>query len=157
MIFVGSLLDAEKPVWYPYYGSWFISLASEIVLISLGVAQESFSTTFSYARLALRICRILFLVLLQVIFWSFKLSKPDTIDEESAPLLVHKQDCAGDANPIGVSSGYGSISLPSPDDEDPDEDPDEQKQREERKLKTEKRLRENGNWFTYSSLFEPSP
>lgn len=137
-------------MWYPYYGSWFLALVLEIGLFSLSLATCRLSGPFDYTLLIIQISRLLALSLLVAcVFGTFSKVTPHTPSEEGAPLLSQMDRLVDIPN-----TAYGSAAhRTSSDGADLEYEAEELKKEEEQKRDIEKRLKANGNWFTYVREF----
>ncbi|KAI9844741.1 MAG: hypothetical protein M1837_005274 [Sclerophora amabilis] len=84
-----SLIDTACPVWYPYYGSWVITLASESVLmVFYGIFHHPASPLdlVGLSIQVIRACVIVTLLVLVLLSEQARLSQTDT-DEERQSLL----------------------------------------------------------------------
>lgn len=159
------LAQTEHPVWYPFYGTWLLALTCEIALAVLYFAygRKSLSGLPSLAHFGLCTLRASLLLLLAVAYFSRRdgATRVQSSDEERQSLL----DSNGSAQQPELSTN-GSTTARQNQDQDygstqrsdtatkkqPDEFPYERRLREGRERR-EKRLQEEGNWFTYVRKF----
>lgn len=164
-----SLVKTEHPVWYPFYGAWLLAISCELALGILCFTRGGvfLSGLPSVAHLGLCGLRAFLLLFIAVIYFSQRDRDTAThsSDEERQSLL----------NPNGSAqhpelSGNGSTTAPQNRSQDygstqgsdatskkrRGELPYERREREGRE-RLEKRLQEEGNWFTYVRKFLVSP
>jgi hypothetical protein len=165
-----SLLDSKYPVWYPYYGSWFIALASEGTLLIFPLVYHSASDPFDYVVISIQSVRVWVLVLLLAIYFGQKCKTRYTDDEEVQPLIsdssssdsITAKNKQARANGNGHGSVYGSTETgttavtSASDDEDSDSDEESNKSDRIARQKMTERLQDNGNWWTYAKSFSVS-
>jgi hypothetical protein len=167
-----ALTDSKFPVWYPYYGTWFAGIAVEIALFILLCITRSPVDAFDYITIIIRVSRIGIFTLLPALYFGFRNDKKeyDNSDAERQSLLRKKLaskpsssedstlngDGSANGNCNGNGHGYGTTTEAVAEDSDSEADPDEDKWvREERRAKKKmmKRLKQDGNWFTYAKGF----
>jgi hypothetical protein len=160
-VFVLGLLDSKFPVWYPYYGSWLIALAAEIVLVALPHGFHSPKLQFEYIQITVQVCRVCFLLLLTSVF--FGISKMGNrrdsgSDEENQTLLANGHSDPGkpqnDSSYGSVASSSGTRTPGTGDSEESSDEPDEEENMRLKKL--QERLLNGGNWWTYAKSFSVS-
>ncbi|KAL7267837.1 hypothetical protein RUND412_009559 [Rhizina undulata] len=139
-----ALLDSTKPVWYPYYGTWLIALATEICLSAVPEYYHWSSNPFKLAKLGIKATRLLLLIFLPVCFWGFQIrdNREDATDEESTGLL------SGITN-SNDGTNYGSAEAEEAD----DDDYENSSEMRETRARMMKKLEESGNWWTYAKSF----
>ncbi|KAI9873720.1 MAG: hypothetical protein M1830_010691, partial [Pleopsidium flavum] len=158
-----SLLDSAYPVWYPYYGSWLLALAAELVFATLPIVYHRPRGSVDLAQLALAVFRMFLLVLLLFLLFGRRYSKArhGPIDEESQPLLAprHAQDSTEDSGRTKCSGQYGSVSTNGDSTtavdnaSDIDWDAKNKKKEQDARRRVEDRLMNDGNWWTYAKGF----
>lgn len=143
-----SLLDSANVVWYPYYGSWFISLVTEICLLAVPSVYDTPGSTFQKAKFGIEAVRITLLVLLPSVFWGFQRidnRKETGNDEESAGLLAGNGN--GVANGTTSSGVYGATNS---------DDVEENTETREARTRMLKKIEASGNWWIYAKSFAVS-
>ncbi|KAL8841224.1 MAG: hypothetical protein Q9170_001013 [Blastenia crenularia] len=158
------LYQTKRPVWHPYYGSWLILLAFEVTTFCWFTSQHTLWKAADIALVIICICRLAAAVSLTALFVTAEVrAKRLRSDEESASLLgrqVAKSARRSEGDPAG---DYGAIkavdATPSSTDSE-DSEPKSQADKEDKKRQRliKKRLKEDGNWFTYVrgfSIFIP--
>jgi hypothetical protein len=137
------LQDQVKPVWYPYYGSWFLSAVFETCLLGLGLSAMTMTSPkkFETTRFGIQAFRLSIFLVMPFALWAINHKDVDRMDEESTPLLG-----PGLAQP---PSTYSSI----PEGEESDEETTERKEKENLMRK----LEESGNWYMYAKSFSVCP
>jgi len=163
-----ALTDSKFPVWYPYYGTWFAGIVVEITLFVLLCITRSPVDAFDYITIVIQVLRIGLFILLPAIYFGFRNDKKqyDTSDAERQSLLRKKlapkpsssEDSTtnGNGNGNGNGHGYGTTTNAAAEDSDSEDGPEEDRWvREERRARKlmMKRLKQDGNWFTYAKGF----
>jgi hypothetical protein len=159
---IGSLSQEEYPVWYPYYGSWIMALVFDLALVALAIAFPDGRLRSPYAlvgivSMALRSAVFIGLAGLYL-FQRDSAGQPSkSEDEESQPLLQDANGRADSTEHENQNGGYGCMTTEAAKKAKKaktaaDENPYERRQREARE-NIEKRLKEDGNWFTYIKRF----
>lgn len=162
------LLDEDKPVWYPYIGTFGIALGLEPALGALSWAVRptvpfKFTDYFDIAAFAIRYLSIILTLFLY--FFGSHSSQPEKgTDSERQSLLKanghasHDSDSEERNDSTQENSSYGTSSESSTDsnqssDTEDDENPYAKRQRQASE-QMEKRLKEKGNWVTYAKSFK---
>lgn len=129
-----ALLDTSKPVWYPYYGSWMLSLVSESILLFFRVsASRSVNLDkFDIAGLSVQVVRILVFMAMPLGVWALRARDMEACSEESARLLGES-----------LNASYGAMA-------ELDSDSEGTMDARARMLK---KIEESGNWWTYAKSF----
>ena len=165
-----ALTDSKFPVWYPYYGTWFVGIAVEITLLILQNLMHSPVSAFDYIGIVIEVSRICTFILLPALYFGLRNDRKqyENSDAERQSLLrkklAPKPSSSEDSTLNGSdgSNGYGTTESTvkdsdSEDDDDNDtyEDSYSKREREAKKL-IKKRLKQDGNWFTYAKGFTVS-
>ena len=163
------LAKTEHPVWYPFYGSWFFAVACEVTLTVLyflrgGGFLSGLPSVAHFGLCALRASLLLFIATT-----SFsrreRATSIQSSDEERQSLLdtngsSQQPGQSGNANTTASQTrnqAYGSTQASDTTTKKRrDEFTYERREREGRERR-EKRLLEEGNWFTYVRKFLVSP
>ena len=132
-----ALLDTQKPTWYPYYGSWLLSITAEVSLFVLSLATNKAPNNFEIARLCVEGARLLLFLALPLGLWT--VWGQDPIGEESARLLSSEATLAS-------PSAYGSVA-------DSDGEAEATRKAKEKMLK---KIEESGSWWAYAKSFSVS-
>ncbi|KAI9724419.1 MAG: hypothetical protein M1812_000487 [Candelaria pacifica] len=136
-----ALADTEKPVWYPYYGSWLITLIMELTLLVLHSVARPQQTTYEIIHIVIQGLRICLLVLLPCSLFGPNLIRSNQSsgnDEESQALLPASSEDRENVK----ASGYGTAdSKGKPD------------AKEEKRKRLQERLEKDGNWWNYMKSF----
>lgn len=158
-VLIAPFVSEEPPKWWPFYSTWICALATETLMFGCLVSFVRPSNPLERGQLAVKIIRIVFLIVLPASYFFFSAIDQGIManDEESAPLLGHDEVRPEDS----PKSGYGSTtnntktsSASCSDDEEAEVE--ESKERAEKLKKLQDRVRENGNWFTYLKEFTAS-
>ena len=153
------LLDLSQ--WYPYYGVWLITLASEVTIWSLSASYFRPANLLQHAQIFIPALRILLFVPLPIVLFRSKVlrlsnTEPKT-DEESTPLLVHAAQNSEDPNSSNRSTRYGSEldndRIESAIDNESEDEDEEVKAEREDQERFEKKLQESGSWWAYGRRF----
>ena len=140
------LVDNNSPVWYPYCGSWLLSLAAELCLLALPNDDPGQDSGFYKAKVFVEMIRVSFLFALPVSYWGFQRCDNQRSfcgDEESAGLLAANNT----ANALANGTSYGSISNGSA---------PENMANAEANTRMMKKIEESGNWWVYAKSFSVS-
>jgi hypothetical protein len=165
MVETVALSDTQFPVWYPYYGTWFIGLVVELTLLILpNVFRPVTNSPFDYLFIAIQVLRIVNLVLLPGTYFFLRNDNEgyDTDDTERQSLLPKKSDSKTPNSETSTvnGNGYGTTGEASAEDEEDDSDTasvaSEDSYLEEQRKNREaiaKRLQQDGSWWTYAKGF----
>lgn len=159
-----GLSDSEKPVWYPYIGSYILALAFEPALLALALVTRSpaASTWFSIVTITTVALRYVIIAAVVVVYFAWRQSRRTGGDSERTPLIQKDGDGTEPAEggeETQNAAGYGSTTDGSADANQTTaaaaDNPESPWQRREREAedKMRKRLSENGNWFAYAKSF----
>lgn len=143
--------DSKSPVWYPYFGSWFIGTTLEVVLLSITIFRPTSGLTLQYlfrAGHALRCA--MFLTLLVLYFsWQHSSRKHDD-DVEQQSLLGKDSLCTADDSQTQAYGGTKTANTATKKENTAgDSWVNEQRTREEAMAK---RLEQDG-WLAYVRSF----
>lgn len=159
------LLDTKFPVWYPYYGVWFIAVVSEILLFILLIITSRTYGAFELISLSIQCLRICAILALLSIYLKLRTSKESYSNEDAErQALIHKtlapeQSRATNTTDSGNGNGYGAIANTKTTDgtsksDDSDDSDDAFFIRSNKaKQRVLKRLENDGNWWTYVKGF----
>ncbi|KAI9815309.1 MAG: hypothetical protein M1827_002789 [Pycnora praestabilis] len=147
-----ALSGSTSPVWYPYYGSWFITLIVEIILLALTSSFRQPRDSALYTKLGMQAARISILLLLPATRFSLRDTQiqRDNLDEENQALLGNSSIKNQSDPNYGTNTDGKANDTPNEFLEDSeDEEVTSRKARE----KLNKRLERDGNWWTYGKGF----
>lgn len=160
-----GLAKTEHPVWYPLYGSWLLAIAYETAMAVLyffhsGQSLSGLPLVVHFGLCTLRASLLLFII---VAYFSRRdgANSVQSADEERQSLLDSNGNAQTPEVPVNGSATAGQTqdqNYGSTQESDaatkkrPNELPYERREREGRE-KLEKRLQEEGNWFTYIRKF----
>ncbi|KAL9610440.1 MAG: hypothetical protein Q9167_004865 [Letrouitia subvulpina] len=155
-ILFASLAKARNVIWYPFYGSWLLTIIFETALLGLSISRRSTSNRYTEALIASQSLRLAALLFILLSSWSpIHKVKHSKSDEESASLLRH-DTLQPSAENVGstLANGYGSMVMGSEADSTAEEDSSDaedtaRKEQKERSKILRKRLKEDGNWLNY--------
>ena len=145
----------ESHQWYPYYGTWALTLICDLAIIGLSGPAYLSNDPLRWAQVALHSLRILLTVLLLPVYFFMK-SYKEQRDEEASPLL-QPEDGVSKGQPA-AKTGYGSTvsdesALAA---ENEDGATKEERELKEKMDRLKERLKKEGNWFTYIKGFSVS-
>ncbi|KAL8766770.1 MAG: hypothetical protein Q9194_006173 [Teloschistes cf. exilis] len=153
------LYRTKRPAWYPYIGSWLITLVLELTTFALFTNQHAVFEPRDYALIGIQASRFAAFTLLLATHTTTRIrSEWLSHDEESTSLLEHQNPSTKNLGSItGSKSDYGSLKTiaedASADGEESDlDDPSDEAFKKAKKSFNE-RLRKDGNWFTYLQGF----
>jgi energy-converting hydrogenase Eha subunit A len=131
-----AIVDTQKPVWYPYYGSWLISVIAETCLLSLSISANAAPNNFEIGRFGIQGLRMLMFAAVPLGVWAVRDKDMDMEGHESERLLG--------AEPVQPSA-YGTA-------------PEDNSVREARAVHARmmKKIEESGSWWTYVKSFSVS-
>jgi hypothetical protein len=158
-----ALIDAKYPVWYPYYGNWIAAIIIEsILLVGPSVLRRPVDA-FDLISISLQSLRVLNFILLPCVYVAARnreatyenndAERQSLLRNELAPESPGSEGSSQNANEYGAtmnSSDKGSKKKTE--EEEASEDSVWKKQREAEE-KIAKRLKADGNWWTYCKGF----
>jgi hypothetical protein len=159
-----ALTDSQFPIWYPYYGTWFIGLTAELALLVVPNIFVPPKENYVLLVTIVQSGRVLLFIILPSIYFGLRNDSKeyDNTDEERQSLLrknlAPKPGSSEDS--VNNSNGYGAtettqeseVTTANNSDGDDDEDYWDKQDREAQKL-INKRLEQDGDWFTYAKGF----
>jgi hypothetical protein len=167
-----ALMDAKFPVWYPYYGSWAIALAFDIILLATPCVLRKPAGAFDFISISvqsLRVCSLsvllcLYLVLrnLQNVHDNDDAERQSLLRADGPPKLSSSEESGQNPNSYGAITNSSSNDAAKNADEEgskkktDEEDNEYFKERREDEERLAKRLKEGGNWWTYAKAFAVS-
>ncbi|MCJ1389144.1 hypothetical protein MMC18_001998 [Xylographa bjoerkii] len=159
-VLTAALFGSESSLWSPYYGSWLITLISEILALTLELSTFRPSTGVEYVQLGLEALRLFLLATLPTV--TFAIIKAHNShrgsDEEASPLLGHTQEVSeesqGSAGTYGSAITQNSAEYTSTSTEQiEDLAQQEMKKEHDEQQRLKKRLKETGNWWAYAKSY----
>jgi hypothetical protein len=133
-----AIIDTEKPVWYPYYGTWILSFVAEAILLSLSITSTvADRSKYDFFRTIIQGCRLFVFFAMPAGLMIARKKDLENSGEEAAQLLVSETQ----------EPTYGSI---------PEWDNDIEGTNQA-KARMQKKLKESGNWWTYIKSYSVSP
>jgi len=157
------LLDTKFPVWYPYYGVWFIAAVSEIILFILPNITSRTYGVFELISLSIQCLRISAILALLCIYLGLRTSKESYGDGDAerqalirktlAPKQSRADNIADSGNGYGAVSNTETIDATSKSDDFDDSDDEFFRGSNKAKERVQRRLENDGNWWTYVKGF----
>jgi hypothetical protein len=159
-----ALTDSQFPVWYPYYGTWFIGILAESCFLIVPNIFNPPRTYFEYILIIEQALRLCVFILLPVLYFGLRTDTKsyDNFDAERQSLLGKKlASKPPDSEESTLNgNGYGSTTDAASKDSDAASDAGSEDSwlARERKAKEaiQKRLQQDGSWFTYAKGFAVS-
>lgn len=158
-----NLSDTKSPVWYPYYVPWFIGILAELVLIIVSNVLHGPKNAFDLACIVIQTIRIAAFIILPSLYFGLRNNKKqyDNADAERQALLSKKLfvNVSGSDE---SGNGYGTVEDGNEDSDTADSASEAGSEdswiAEQQKTKDliAKRLKQDGNWFTYAKGFTAS-
>jgi hypothetical protein len=157
------LTDSKFPVWWPYYGTWFFGLIAELCFLVIPNVFHPPESYFEYIKIAEKSLRICVFVILSMLYFSVR-NRADScqdFDAERQALLGKKLDPKSGSEASTLNGkGYGTTTDTSAKSSDTTSETGSEDSwiARQRKAKEaiEKRLKQEGNWFTYAKGFSVS-
>lgn len=136
----------------------------EVTLITVSLSSNDATRSPKNVQLPLKVLRIgLLALLLGLLFgWRRPVVGRDKHDEESTPLLAHTESASQNMQDATANPKYGSTvsiendSTSSSEEVNVDPDAQDLKEEQEHFQHVEKRLKDDGNWWTYAKGFSVS-
>lgn len=159
-----ALTDSKFPVWYPYYGTWFIGIVVELFLVVVPNIFEPPKKPFDFAILVIQVLRICAFLILPSLYFGLRNDKKEYEDSdiERQSLLQKKlgKKPSSEASTLN-GNGYGTTTENSQDSDTTDNSSDTSEDswlehQRKAQAKIDKRLEQDGNWFTYAKGFTVS-
>ncbi|KAF4633947.1 hypothetical protein G7Y89_g4170 [Cudoniella acicularis] len=153
-----ALTDSKFPVWYPYYGTWFVGIVVELVLLILPNVFRPPESAFDFITIVIQALRICTFVVLVSLYFGLRNDEKcyDNADAERQSLLqkklAPKPSSSEDSTVSGKGYGTTESNSQEPDSDAASEDSWILEQRKAQEL-VQKRLKQDGNWFTYAKGF----
>lgn len=157
------LLDTKFPVWYPYYGIWFIAAISEIILAILSNVSSRTYGVFELISLSiqcLRVCTILALLCIYLglrarkeSYGNWDAERQALIRKTLAPKQSKANNIADSGNGYGAVSNTETIDPTSKSDNSDDSDDGFFRGSNKARERVQRRLENDGNWWTYVKGF----
>jgi hypothetical protein len=161
------LTDSKFPVWYPYYGTWFFGLVVELVLAVVPNVFKPPNSPYEYVIIVIQGLRICIFIILPSLYFGLRNDKKeyDNCDAERQTLLAKKlaPKASGSDETAANGNGYGATTDANAQESDTadnasDAGSEDSWLAEQRKAQEmiDKRLQQDGNWFTYAKGFTVS-
>lgn len=157
-----ALVDTKFPIWYPYYGSWFIAMLFEVVLLIIQSASHYPTSLADLSCVAIQGLRMGTFLVLTFLYFGLPHNKKDCTsgDPEQQPLLRKSLGSISSSGGLAANGNtYVSTTDATAQDLDTAEDCEAVSEdvwlaeEQEAKDKMLKRLKHDGNWFTYVKGF----
>jgi hypothetical protein len=160
-----ALSDAKFPVWYPYYGTWYFGIIAELMLIIMSdLVQGPPKTAYRFVLIIIQAARTCFFLALLLLYFGLHNDKKeyDNSDAERQGLLSKKlvAKASSSEESVAAAEGYGTTTDTTAQDSESVSDAESEdswlaEQRKAQEL-IAKRLKQDGNWFTYAKGFAVS-
>ncbi|KAH7403640.1 hypothetical protein BKA64DRAFT_574026, partial [Cadophora sp. MPI-SDFR-AT-0126] len=156
-----ALTDSKFPVWYPYYGTWFIGLVVELFLLVVPNVFEPPKKPFDFMVLVIQILRIGIFMILPSLYFGLrnddKLYEDSDVERQSLLKKNLGKKPSSEASTLN-GNGYGTNTENSQDSDTADNASDTSEdsfiaRQRKAQAKIDKRLDQDGNWFTYAKGF----
>ena len=147
-------------MWYPYYVTWFLGILVELVLIVVPNVLQGPNDAFDFACIVIQAFRIAAFVTLPSLYFGLRNDKKeyDNADAERQALLSKKLAAKGSSSDDS-GNDYGTIEDENHDSDTASEAGSEDSwiaEQQKTKDLIAKRLKQDGNWFTYAKGFTVS-
>jgi hypothetical protein len=161
------LTDSKFPVWYPYYVTWFFGTVVELALVVVPNVFEPPKSPFEFVIIVIQGLRICIFITLPSLYFGLRNDKKeyDNCDAERQSLLRKKLALKASSSENGAANGngYGGTTDANAQESDTtdnasDAGSEDSWLAEQRKAQEmiDKRLQQDGNWFTYAKGFTVS-
>ena len=158
------MTDSKFPVWYPYYVTWFVGIIVELVLAVVPNVFKPPKSPFDYVVIVIQGLRICIFIVLPSLYFGLRNDKKeyDNCDAERQSLLRKKlaPKASSSDNSTANGNGYGATTDANAQESDTadnasDAGSEDSWLAEQRKAQEmiDKRLQQDGNWFTYAKGF----
>lgn len=150
-VMTASTLQSENHKWYPYWGSWILTLAAEVTISVLSLLLDRPASLFEWMQVVLQSVRIVGFASLILAYLGLTRREESFSDEETAPLLPRSEASAETMAPASASKSYSTGDFDEAEiDSAADADVAKRdKEVKEQLAKLQTRVQEEGNWFNY--------
>lgn len=156
-------MDAKFPIWYPYYGNWITAIIVEITLLVGPSVLRRPVDAFDFISISLQSLRVCNFILLPCVYVAAcnreetyennDAERQSLLRNELAPKPSGSEESGQSANEYGATTNSSDNgSKKKTEEEEASEDSVWKKQREAEE-KIAKRLKADGNWWTYCKGF----
>lgn len=150
-------------MWYPYYVPWFLGIVVEILLLVIPNVLHGPKNISDYVCIVIQTLRVTAFISLPILFFGLRNDKEkyDNADAERQALLSKKLSAKASSSDES-STDYGTIEGEDEDSDTADNVSEAGSEdswiAEQQKTKDliAKRLKQDGNWFTYAKGFTVS-
>ncbi|KAI9734333.1 MAG: hypothetical protein M1834_002439 [Cirrosporium novae-zelandiae] len=151
LVLILALTDAKSSTWYPFVGSWVISIIVESTLIGQLYTQYPPKASRT-ALVILRSTRIAVLLVATILYFTFPSAK-EALDAEHEPLLGSARTY-GSTNGNSNGNSNGDAANGNTEDDSEDEEYGYFVRRDKKRKAFNERLKNNkGNWWSYVKRF----
>lgn len=159
-----ALTDSKFPVWYPYYGTWFIGIVVESFLLVVPNVFDPPKKPFDFAILVVQVLRTSCFIVLPSLYFGLrnddKLYEDSDVERQSLLRKKLGKKPSSEASTLN-GNGYGATTDNSQDSDTADNASDTSEDswlasQRKAQAKIDKRLEQDGNWFTYAKGFTVS-
>lgn len=158
-----ALVDSKFPVWHPYYVNWIAAIIVEIALLVGPTVLHRPVDAFDFISVSLQSLRVCNFVVLPCVYFAARnreetyenddAERQSLLRSELAPKASSSEESAQNVNEYGTTTDLSDDgSKKKTDEEEASEDRYFKKQREAEE-KIAKRLKADGNWWTYCRGF----
>lgn len=160
-----ALIDTKFPVWYPYFVPWFIAIFVEAALLVVPNVFDHPKSVFDFIFIAIQAVRITTFIVLTSLYFGLRNDEKqyDNYDAERQSLLRKKlAPKQGSEDSSKAGKGYGATTTENGASETADDASEAGSEdswlaeRRKAQEKVAKRLKQDGNWFTYAKGFAVS-
>ncbi|KAH8662882.1 hypothetical protein BGZ60DRAFT_76345 [Tricladium varicosporioides] len=154
-----ALTDSKFPVWYPYYGTWFIGIVVELILLITSRVLLPPNSAFDIITIAIQVLRICTFVVLISLYFGLRNDEKcyDNSDAERQSLLRKKLAPlpSGSEDSTGSGKSYGTTTDSNDQESESDAASEDSYTLEQKRAQdlVQKRLKQDGNWYTYAKGF----
>lgn len=161
-----ALIDTKFPVWYPYYVPWFIAIVVEIPFLVVPNFYDHPKTVSEFVSIAIQAVRIATFIILISLYFGLRNDRKqyENLDTERQSLLGKKlTPKQGSEDSAATGKGYGATTTENGTQSETSDNASEAESedswladRRKAEEKIAKRLKQDGNWFTYAKGFAVS-
>ncbi len=158
-----ALFDSEFPVWYPYYGNWVAAIVVETALLVASTVLHRPVDVYDFISVSISgLCACNFIILFCVYLAARNREGINENDDAERQSLLRSEILPGASNsedPGQNANEYGATDDSSDDESNKKTEEEEAsedywfKRQRENEEKIAKRLKADGNWWSYCKGF----